>query len=444
MADPRRYPGLKSPLIERNEAEPTPGVISLENYGLCNDAALGPDQQFTVSMPARQWSYGVLLPLHHDALPPEVTDLAVRLGLSVRHGSIGVAGVDATLTKLTTAERIVGVGETVLALTIPNATDTHAVVLRTISTDGPRPEVTIRQLASYRAGGVRLSARQHDLGYDLFVVLSMQKTATQTVEQTLLSCHPTVQVRRTHFISSDSISSTRQMAQAAYYSDYSDEFRESLLFQAECAEKLAQEIAFVTDSGGKLALLSGVREPIGRTVAAVFQAIPATFPGFAQFKTTSAGELIELFAHHITHRLRRIVNQHPTVLPWEQFHSFFQDELTAAAGIDILATSFDRDRGFTLIADENRSLLLYRFEDAGPKLAAALAALTGRENIELVNTNLSTEKSYAEFYKEFLARFKVPRDICAAIYDDPYVRHFYSEADIKAFKAKWQRKIFWW
>jgi deoxycytidine triphosphate deaminase len=67
-----------------------------------------------------------------------------------------------------------------------------------------------------------------------------------------------------------------------------------------------------------------------------------------------------------------------------------------------------------------------------------LAALIGRPHIVLRDTNRADAKPYAALYREFRARFRIPADLVAEIYDrDPYLRHFYTDEEIAAFKAKW-------
>jgi deoxycytidine triphosphate deaminase len=56
----------------------------------------------------------------------------------------------------------------------------------------------------------------------------------------------------------------------------------------------------------------------------------------------------------------------------------------------------------------------------------------------LRDTNRADAKPYAALYREFRARFRIPADLVAEIYDrDPYLRHFYTDEEIAAFKAKW-------
>jgi putative capsular polysaccharide synthesis protein len=429
---------LGSPLVERGEGETLPGIVSIREYKLCNDVALLSNEPIVVAMPEQQWSYGLLLPLNHSALPPGDKDIVIQLVLSVRNGgAVGIAGLDAALTGLTTTEQVVGGGETTVTTTVANPKKTHAVVLRTASSGGLKPEVTLLDASAYRAGEPRRAPRRHDLGHDLFVVLSMDKTATQTVEQTLLSLYPAVQVRRTHFISPNGISLARKQAQSP---SCPSGVRESYLRQAEYAENLTREIECVRSLGGRIAFVSGAREPIGRTIATLFQAIPEMIPGFALFQERSS-KLTDLFSDYVTDQLWRVVRKDPGLLVQDQFNSFFEQELGPIAGIDVLGTPIDRDRGFTLAAGEGGTTLLYRFEDAGATLAPALAALVGRQRVDLVNANLSAEKNYADFYRTFRDSFKAPPDICSAIYDnDRYVRYFYSDAEIASFKGRWQAR----
>jgi hypothetical protein len=382
-------------------------------------------------MPRQQWCYGLLLPLDKEAVPEQVHSIVVHLRLAVRNGSVGVAGVEAGLATLTTQEHLVGDSETTIRLRIDDPWKTAAIFLRTASADGRQPDLTLLDVAAEGVAGMRLAPRRHDLGHDLFVILSMPKTATQTVERTLLELAPSVPVRRLHIISSRSIGYVRTEMQSP---PLPDTVMISTLRQAAYGEKTRSEIDLVRHLGGRVAIISAIREPIDQIIASIFHSIPEMMPAFAAFRE-SGSRLLDLLREFTIHEMRRAAAGTP---PWRSPRVFFRDELSPVSGVDVLRHPIDRPSGRVLIANEGVTTLIYRFEDVGSGLASALSAVTGRSTIDIVSANRSDDKAYAALYREFRAGFRAPHDLCSALYDqDPYVRHFYCDAEISAFKAKW-------
>jgi Putative capsular polysaccharide synthesis protein len=423
---------LNSPLIEFSEGELLPDVISLKNWQLCNDATILTHEPLTVRMPKPQWSYGVLLPLTMQ-LRDQAQTICVRLELHVRSGQIGFAGVDRTLGTLTTAEKIITPDRLTATLTINNIAETAAVFLRTVSDNHQNPEVVLLEATAHRVGEARLAPRRHDLGYDLFVVLSPPKTATQTIEQTLLSMDARAQVRRIHLISSKAIQRGLTAVRSGLLPPAEVETQQLI---ATYSEGVRQEIELVRALGGRIAFISGKREPIDRIVSLLFQQIPTFIPAYALLHAAGSGFLTFLKEYAI-YRIRGELELADEGCP-SRTAGFYHDELIPIANIEVLQQSFDRERGFSLMTGTSTSALLYRYEGIGTTLASALSLLTGRTNIRIVNANISVGKEYAHLYNEFRASFKVPTELCSAIYHrDPDMQHFYSDAEIAAFKARW-------
>lgn len=431
--EPKAPVDLQSPLIERAEGRALPGVVSLDRFKPCNDAVVLARAPLRVRMPEQQWSYGLLLPLDHAALPATGATAVVRLELTVHGGMVGIAGIGPDLRTLTTVERSVAAGTAALTLTLDRAASTAAIFLRTVSAEGGAPQITLRQASAHLPGPLRLAPRRHDLGHDLFVVLSSGKTATQTIARTLSSLDPDVQVRRTHVISSKITARARagetsELVLAAQ--------REAVRWQMDYADHVRQEIALVRALGGRVALISGKRDPVDQIVSGVFQGIPQLVPGFARLRAAGKG-LLATLEEYAVHELRRELERGEDSA-WPRLRSFFDDELAPIAGMDALREPIDRSAGFALTTGGDTSVLLYRYEDIGEMLPSALSALTGRRGIRIVMENMSADKDYADLYREFRAGFRVPADLCAAIYDsDPYLRRFYFDEEIAAFKARW-------
>lgn len=443
-----------SPLIERSPGIRFPDVIvvdeprswpaklqnlfrdsDINGWRLCNSASILSRIPPTVRFPDEQWSYGLTIPINHRALPANIEGITAQLTVTVQNGALGIFGVADDLRTLTSLERIVGEGKTTVALLLDRPGDTSAIVLRTISSTGRSPIVTLNSASAHAFGAPRLASRQHDLGHDLFIVLSPAKTATQTVERTLQSLHPAAQIRRTHFFSSFG-AECQQFEMAT--EPLPQSIINSKLYQIEYARRLRDEVAAVEALGGNIAYMTATREPIGQIVADVFQLLPSMLSEAAQ-GTLSDDQLMALLRTQVMSRIEKSIDalSSPENLIWGP-KNFYSHDLLQATGVDVLQHPWQPDNGVLRIKKKNADVAIYRFEDITFALAKALSQLTGRSEIVVFNSNLSEEKSYASLYKKFKADFKVPPEICAALYEnDPYFRHFYSNSEIAAFAKRW-------
>jgi hypothetical protein len=430
---------IVTPLVEHAEGAILPGVVSIRRSQTCNDAAILSRSPLAVRMPAQQWSYGLLIPISADAIPKNINALTVKFELSIQEGDLGIAGVDEHLSKLTTVERFLGSGKATVSLPIFDIAKTRAIVLRTASARSPGPKVTLLDASAHIPAALRLTARRHDLPFDLVVICASGKTASQTVEQTILAVHPWAQVRRLHFISDESIARVRMNAAVAPPAS-----AHSLFAQINEARRVRREIKITRDLGGSVGIITGVREPIDRSIASIFQSLPDTLPSYSTLHAAGpkfVGLLQEVVIQAWQAAAKKNFSPefiHPFWGTLSAMNVFFKDEFLPLTGIDILRHSIDTDAGFTVLSGGKMPVLFYRFEDIARGLASGLSTFLGCPNLRMKNENLADGKAYAELYREFRKTFKVPRELCETIYNNmPYARHIYSESEIAQFRARW-------
>ncbi len=113
--------------------------------------------------------------------------------------------------------------------------------------------------------------------------------------------------------------------------------------------------------------------------------------------------------------------------------------------LDITAYPFDKEKGYTIIKEGRLEIFVYQLEklnDIIPELSEFATSRGGGQSFtELVNGNIGEEKSYAESYKRTKKEIIITQEYFDACFDAPYVHHFYSEADIEKFKARWRPHI---
>lgn len=163
-------------------------------------------------------------------------------------------------------------------------------------------------------------------------------------------------------------------------------------------------------------VVSSVRDPIKRNIAHFFQA--GEFEGYLEGATVDA--LIERFSDR-----------------WDGGLSWYHSNFRLCLGLDVLDHPFDPEVGYQIIDTPAFSVLLLRQESLSIA-PTALAEFFGLDSpLELKRSNVGSQKSYASLYREFLDRARPPAEVVERVYSHPMVRHFYSPAEIEAFRDHW-------
>jgi len=117
---------------------------------------------------------------------------------------------------------------------------------------------------------------------------------------------------------------------------------------------------------------------------------------------------------------------------------WFDRELKATFGLDVLAHEFDPARGYQIYQDGGTRVLLYRLESLGECGEGAFAEFLGVDSFTLLRTNSIQDKSYGEIHQAFVSRVRLHDDVLDRLYDSPVMRHFYTPAEIDRFRGKWR------
>ncbi len=182
----------------------------------------------------------------------------------------------------------------------------------------------------------------------------------------------------------------------------------------------------------KLKIISIVRDPLQRNISDFFQNIEQYFPNFTQrFASGELGleDVIEAF--------------------WKNHGSWgvdyagrwFNRELKAVLGIDIMAVEFPKDKGYVILnyPDRNIEVLLLKFESFNQCLEKSLCEFFALEQLAIKDANVSQHKDYYKAYKEFKHFVKFSKEYLDKIYRNYWMSHFYTEAEINQFQRRWER-----
>jgi glycosyltransferase involved in cell wall biosynthesis len=173
-------------------------------------------------------------------------------------------------------------------------------------------------------------------------------------------------------------------------------------------------------------VISLVRDPVARDISMLFEHLSEYIPDWHMrysAGTLHAQDLQELVAG----------------ATYDRANGWFETQMEpiAAFGIDVYETPFPREIGYKIYpAVSQANLLVIRQENLNECAARAVNEFLGLEDLSLHNANVATQKDYAEFYSVF-KKTALPIDYIERLYNTRYARHFYSEAELKAFRKHW-------
>ena len=188
---------------------------------------------------------------------------------------------------------------------------------------------------------------------------------------------------------------------------------------------------------GRWKIVTLTREPVGRNISAFFENLHVMpLEGASKFVISSdyyeieplevavddIDTLRELFLSRATH---------------DSPLKFFDREIKDIFGIDVLATGFSRDEGYQVYAGERADLLVIRLESLAACASKAFSEFLGIEQFKVIDSNIGARKDYAPLYKAFKRGVAISPGYADRLYDSEYMRTFYSEDEIVAFRNEW-------
>lgn len=180
------------------------------------------------------------------------------------------------------------------------------------------------------------------------------------------------------------------------------------------------------DPSARWQVLTLVRDPVARNLSSFFQ--------IADLKLQ-----VDVRNHRDEDGLRRLrqefletFDEHDVPATW------FDRELRAVTGVDLLDEPFDPARGWQLVHGDRADVLVIRFEDLRRCFSQAVEALLGVPDVELVSTNVSGSKDYGPNYRAVQDAITLPDWYLDQQYGSRYARHFYSQDELTAMRARWR------
>lgn len=134
---------------------------------------------------------------------------------------------------------------------------------------------------------------------------------------------------------------------------------------------------------------------------------------------------------------RVIRSDHKTMF----IQNFFEEQFKKRLGVNLLAEPFDTKRGFSIVEQNGLEIFIFQLEkfDSIQKELLSFAGLDSE--IEFYRANDAADKYYAPLYQEVKETIPITRQYFENSFNDSYIKHFYSEEDIKKFRKKWEKHV---
>lgn len=273
----------------------------------------------------------------------------------------------------------------------------------------------LRHWAKHTLVRSRIRRRFHaSLEKPLVLVHQMGKVGSSSVTATIRASFLEIQVEQTHTLHPDHLAYAiqRERDSGQVY------LPEHLLVSRQILDK---GIPFTK-------MITLTREPIGRSVSFFYEDLKKQSPEALlmdkQIATAKVNEDL----------LSVLRGSNGTSNPG----IWFNREIESLLGIDVFASPFYTDRGYSIYSNGQVDVLLLRMEDLDRCLVPALAEFfnvkPGKINVKA--SNIGSSKWYNDAMRETKASLELPTDVLERVLSTSYVQHFYSDY-IDRLRSKW-------
>lgn len=203
------------------------------------------------------------------------------------------------------------------------------------------------------------------------------------------------------------------------------------------------------NSDKPIKIITAVREPISQNLSLMYQLISDTY--FADYmwmfdeiwqKNGDINKLLNNIEIHWLKDTKKDVSLHQitdyTIFEIYMIQNYWKDFNKYI--LDITDYQFNKEDGYTIIKKDNMEIFVYQLE----KLNKVWPVLTSWLNISdtpLMNDNEAKNKWYNESYHQAKKELVFSQEYFDECFNQPYVKHCYSEEDIEKFKQKWRSHI---
>jgi len=311
--------------------------------------------------------------------------------------------------------------------TAPQAARKRGGPARRISRAGKKAFISVvgeDRFLQLRAARHLRSRRSRGLG--LLLIHTMGKVGSTTVSASLkaLGIRRTMTMYQPHFLTDEGRAFAERLATEGVGGWPRLVKKERAGFLRN--RQLYGEIQRMKAAGERVRVITMVRDPIATNVSGLFHNHvwwPAELK--ANCAQSPAGCLAALQRYFLDH--------YPHDVP----DTWFDMEVRPLYGIDVYAQPFDRERGYAIYRSDFADVLLLKLEKLNDAAPDAFRDFMGLDDFALVESNTAEDKSYADLYKAFRRELALPEAYLDRVYASRFARHFYTDAELAAFRGKW-------
>lgn len=250
------------------------------------------------------------------------------------------------------------------------------------------------------------------------IIYQMGKVGSSTVYETVKNMNLDFSVNHIHFLSDDGILEAENF------------FRNSVSKKIPMhlhRSKLIKE--YFNFKNEKIKFITLTREPIGRIISDVFQNLKYFYPDLIDGQQLKTEEIQQIVSSKLD--ISNVDSEFAT--------NWFDNELIKALDIDIFEYAFDVEKGYSIIKNANIEILLLQMEGMNNILEEALQEFFNYKNsIKIQHTNIGDNKVFSNEQSWIKNNIQLNDEVLSAFYSTKYMKHFYSDQQIRKFKNKWK------
>lgn len=204
----------------------------------------------------------------------------------------------------------------------------------------------------------------------------------------------------------------------------------------------------------KIKIITAVREPISRDIAAFFQNSDLGFWPYNHFNDNILwmfGDINNSLMNIDTAAMKDRCPQWRdslnksfedlayTIIRYKMdLFSWFDYEIGRVFGIDVYSYPFHKESGYTIIEKDNVQILILKMEYLSA-LESVIRDFVGDNAFKLCDSNRAEGKIYRYAYDKFKMNIRIPVEYFDFYYDKNYkYEHFYSKEEIENNYQKWR------
>jgi hypothetical protein len=236
-----------------------------------------------------------------------------------------------------------------------------------------------------------------------YLVYSMGKVGSSSVEASLKERLPDAVVFHTHFLSDNWLNEILPKEKAFFHGNI----------------HIGKKIRAYLDKneGKRIRIITLVRDPLIREMSGIFENWQAHYE-----------DIDKVTVQEITDKIDRS--------DFKFCFNWFDTEFKEFTGFNIYAVPFNKEKGFSIYQHGKFEILCMQLEKLDSVFSVAMEEFTGMK-ISLKNANIATEKKGNELYKNVKKSYKLSEAKSDFVYGSSFVKHFYTDNDISKMKSVW-------